>query len=354
MSRAGSTRLYRRKLTWWCWGYDNAGKRWSASTHQQDRRAAEVAAREIERERATAQANSPTALLWRALDNLIDRLEMGGRSTATIEIATQKGRHLRRLLGANTDLARLGAEQTRAYAGKRIEGGAKRHTVRKELGVLRQAMRASDLPWRAELFPDLGRVYVPRERWLKRQEYERLLHELIEDRRDYVTVWCHTGLRESELYRIGAEDIDVRRRQLRVRGTKTKSSARIVPLNPEALDVLARRATFDPWGKVGRDLRRACKRAEIEPVSPNDLRRTFASWLANASVSALVTAKLLGHTSTRMVEMVYARLGVEVQVDAVNRISVDGRQGVADVVAIQGDSTEQLSGARQDREKKIA
>jgi hypothetical protein len=44
-------------------------------------------------------------------------------------------------------------------------------------------------------------------------------------------------------------------------------------------------------------------------VTLNDLRRTFASWSVQAGVPAKVIANLMGHTSTRMVDLVYGRVG---------------------------------------------
>ena len=46
-------------------------------------------------------------------------------------------------------------------------------------------------------------------------------------------------------------------------------------------------------------------RALQEVRTPNDLRRTFASWLKQSGQDSLVVARLMGHTSTRMVELVY-------------------------------------------------
>jgi len=43
-------------------------------------------------------------------------------------------------------------------------------------------------------------------------------------------------------------------------------------------------------------------------VTPNDLRRTFASWLKQAGNDSMVVAKLLGHSTTRMVELLYGHL----------------------------------------------
>lgn len=43
-------------------------------------------------------------------------------------------------------------------------------------------------------------------------------------------------------------------------------------------------------------------------MSPGDLRRTFASWLKQAGVDSMTVAKLLGHTTSRMMELVHGHL----------------------------------------------
>ena len=55
-------------------------------------------------------------------------------------------------------------------------------------------------------------------------------------------------------------------------------------------------------------------------MSPNDLRRTFASWLEQRGEDSLVVARLLGHKSTAMVERVYGHLGDEQYRRAVERL----------------------------------
>ena len=52
----------------------------------------------------------------------------------------------------------------------------------------------------------------------------------------------------------------------------------------------------------------ACARAGIERCSPNDLRRTCATWLRAAGVAPDLIAPVMGHADTRMVERVYGRL----------------------------------------------
>jgi integrase len=59
-------------------------------------------------------------------------------------------------------------------------------------------------------------------------------------------------------------------------------------------------------------------------VSPNDLRRTFASWLVQNGVPLLTVATLLGHSSTRMVEKVYGRLSAKNMDDAIAALPAFG------------------------------
>lgn len=60
--------------------------------------------------------------------------------------------------------------------------------------------------------------------------------------------------------------------------------------------------------RTNRDASRAGTDAQRRNVRPNDLRRTFASWLKQAGVDSTVVAKLLGHTTSRMVEIVHGHL----------------------------------------------
>jgi len=62
------------------------------------------------------------------------------------------------------------------------------------------------------------------------------------------------------------------------------------------------------WQNVRRDLRAACKKLKIPRCSPNDLRRTCATWLRAAGTPPHLFALLMGHADSRMVERVYGRL----------------------------------------------
>jgi hypothetical protein len=110
---------------------------------------------------------------------------------------------------------------------------------------------------------------------------------------------------------------------VRLRGTKTKKSAREVPVLGVARTLLAwsLAAAWSPergpdpifprWASVRRDLHAACARAGIAAISPNDLRRTFATWAQKSGAGNDLVAQMMGHTDTRMVERVYGRMSSE-------------------------------------------
>ena len=92
-----------------------------------------------------------------------------------------------------------------------------------------------------------------------------------------------------------------------------RQAARTVVRELERQAAAPRGAAADPTLTVGD----ACRRAGIEPVSPNDLRRAYASWLKQRGVDSAAVAKLLGHASTRMVDLVYGHLSDDTLASAV-------------------------------------
>jgi integrase len=335
--------VYKRQKTkfFWAWGFDANGRRWDESTKQVDRKAAQLAARAIEL-KYLADPNwkaLESLTLERALDLVIDYQRRKDDAENTIRATTYHGRHLVEILGAETMLPGITLSDTTRYMTKRLKQGASRHTVAKELKTLTQAMgRAEKLGlYRPKHSPkhympdELEGHYKPRDRWLSNEEYERLLAALAphaperdqrtkrqrkrierEDRRDYLIAYCHLGVRKTELFDAQPGDYDEARRQLRVRGTKTDGADRVVPASAAAAEVLVRRNNrkkpFPVWSNPTRDLESACDRAGVGRVTPNDLRRTFCSWLCQAGVPERVCAELMGHKSTVMVRAVYGHL----------------------------------------------
>jgi integrase len=346
-------RLFKRAngRVWYGWFYEE-GKRRQLSTRCTDRRAAEAVVRGWEREASDpAHAATAKASLGDALALVLDRADSlartGRRSTATASFYRAKAGHLARIFEPETPfpLRQMSASHVDRYLDQRREEDASEHTLSKELGVLRLALKLARRVgiWTgdpAAVLPVLHDAeYTPRTRWLTLEELTRLLGQLVPDRAARVAFLVATGARWSESE--SALRLDVGERSVTLRGTKTALSARAVPVvlpeQSELLTFALRHAEgteklFAAWGNVRRDLVAACERAKIQPCSPNDLRRTFAHWLRAAGAAADLVAPSMGHVDTRMVQRVYGRLGGDELRAALER-AVGCSAGAADSAA---------------------
>lgn len=308
----GGDRVWYVEAHYW---QDGKRKRARRSTGVRDdgtvksRRSAEVIGRDIEQSLALGQGRvaRPTTIT-QAVRALVEQQERAGRAQASIEIVIEKGRHLIDFYGADTPLEKctdIGAYAKAALAVR------KPATVARELRTLVLAFKAVGLT--PPSLPELAET-AARERFLTREEQLKLLAATPSAYRDHMICYLHLGVRKSELFRIQSDDCNFVTREVRVRGTKTDEADRILPMSPEVYDVLWSRRedspTFAFWheGNADRELRRWAKRAQLGPLSFNDLRRTFATTLAIAGVPILHLMHLMGHKSTRMLERVYARV----------------------------------------------
>lgn len=322
-------RLYRRKGSeyWQCSYRDHRGRRVQRSTGRSSRKAAERIALEWERiasDPAYAAAN--TATLGGALSAFLDECrsaeKAGTMASATVAFYVAKVGHLARVIGDETPLRDIGSARVRAYLRTRRAEGAAEHTLTKELTALRQSLALAKLDglWLADLdavVPKIAARYTPRDRVLTLCEARDLLLALEGDRRAWVAFALAVGAELGAVERAQRLDVDEAAGLVRVRGTKREARDRVVPVVlPECVALLSialefREGTegfmFGAWGNVQRDLAVACARANIPRCTPNDLRRTFASWHVAAGVSHDVLRRAMGHTSTAMLDRVYGR-----------------------------------------------
>ena len=182
----------------------------------------------------------------------------------------------------------------------------------------------------AKIVPRFRAAYVPRDTYLTPGQFSQLMaciaapaHEKakpetvarVEARRVRRMLYCLlialASPRRGELEKLRWEHVDLLRGTIRVPKGKTKS--RVVPIHPilrpwlEALHA-GQGAVIEPWTSCWADLKRACARAGVPRVTPNDLRRTFATWLKQRDVDSAVVAAMMGHSSTAMVDRVYGKL----------------------------------------------
>lgn len=315
-------RLFKRGGIWYCWYYVGP-RRVKKSTQCTDRRAAELKLRQFERGTngdTSAAAHAAEATVDQAVNYLVDH-GCVDVAEATRGMYRQKGGHLVRLLG-DRDVRALSQHDVLGYVNARLDEGAARETVRKELVTLRQSLKLAKVP--LTCLPTFRVRYVPRKRYLTQDEFRALLASFgtggargdrpaATHRQLWITVAVLTGGRDSEVSGLRWEHLNWTERTVFLPGAKTKDAARVVPLHPVLGAVLAplRQRTglvVGTWSNVRRDIAAACRRCKIAHATPNDLRRTFASWMKQAGVDSKAVAVLLGHGSTRMVDLVYGHL----------------------------------------------
>lgn len=305
--------LYKRGRYWWIRTDPVTGK--PRSTYCTDFEAARLFRAKRERLAADpSHAAAETARLDEWIRRVIAVKESDGSSSATVEVyRTKLGHWLRLAPGAM--LVDVDPDFVDAYVAQRRTEEVTDHTISKEVThlwtVLKAAKRAGCYPRDIDTLrpPGLHAGYKPRKRALTRAEVVALMAELKPELAALVAICVALGCRLSEAYRLQPSDIGPS--SVHIRGTKTDEADRHVPILSLFAATLRSAAAALPLGREPNNLRRdiaaACARAGIQPCTPNDLRRTHATLLAEHGVDRDVTRRLLGHTTTRLVDTVYGQ-----------------------------------------------
>lgn len=274
-------------------------------------------------------AASKRASLEDAIREILAELRRRGRSPKTVDKVRKKLGHFPRLWGAGRKLATIDAKLVDSYVEERLgDPGARtgstlsRTTIRDELAALRQMLK---LARRQGVYPfhieDVLPIHFetghrPRTDYVPFDKVPALLNELPAHRVAHVLFFIVTGGRAADAARARREDFDTREWRITVRGSKTAGSWRTIPV-PDFLRSLVERLLeaapgegllFAPWseGSMNRDIKAACRRAGLDPVSTNGLRRTFGHALRMHGYSLDVISKLFGHTTEKLARDVYA------------------------------------------------
>lgn len=329
-------RIYQRSENgpWWGDWTTLEGKRHQRSLRTRDKGVARQLLKRAELGQTPRPAKEAGQRLSIAIDRMIATLH--DKAEATREMYREKGRRILATLGNplihEVSRAMLGDYIALRRSADPLHGGAKDHTISKELITIRRALKeAVDSGYLKQMppWPKFSPKYVPRDTWLTVDQFEMLKAELEDERVLWAALAALGGMRASEVEALTWAHINFDTGTIKVPGTKTRKSRRPVPIAPALMALLVVApgsgcseaiAVVEPWTNVRRDLQRACKRAGVPRVSPNDLRRTFASWLVNQGVDLLTVAALLGHSSTRMVEMVYGKLADSTLRAAIGRL----------------------------------
>lgn len=115
-----------------------------------------------------------------------------------------------------------------------------------------------------------------------------------------------TGCRRSEALAIKWEDVDYKNKTIHVRGTKTVTSDRIIPLFPEIEELFKiipkkDKKIFHHYpNRVTRDFKKYCPAHKL-----HDLRHTFATRCLECGINIKVVQKWLGHSRLETTASIY-------------------------------------------------
>lgn len=222
----------------------------------------------------------------------------------------------------------INKDDCREYDRQRQRQGAASGTVRTELVFLRACLnlrygRGNNKVW----LPQAG---VPRDRYLSREEVDKLLeHVETPHVRLFIILAITTGARMTAILELRWKQVDFKHRTInfnQVDREQTNKRRPEVPLNARALTVLdeaAKGALTDfviewdgkPLASIKKAIRMAAERAGVH-CSPHVFRHTAGVWMAQADVPMQKISQFLGHTSTRVTERTYARYSPSFMKDA--------------------------------------
>ncbi|MFC1539828.1 tyrosine-type recombinase/integrase, partial [Candidatus Latescibacterota bacterium] len=216
--------------------------------------------------------------------------------------------------------------KVKTYTANRVKEGASNATINREIACLKCILsRAFEWEY-IEKNPLIGLKMLkepePIERYLTKDEAERLITVSPPYLRDIIIFALGTGARKSEMLNLTWEDVVInevfkygeitvigkgdKRRTIRMNKTVYNLVVRKMK-EKDSLYVFPSMRTDKNITHVKRSFATALKKAGIENFRFHDLRHTAASWMVQSGVNLYSVQKILGHSSIRTTQR-YAHL----------------------------------------------
>ena len=324
--------IYRRPNSryWWIDAVLPNGQRLRTSTKTEDRQEAEAYLAKLRHE--AFQANFLGIKPKRSWQEAVVRYLAVKASLRSIEDIRRICRNLDPYLGSVT-LDQINGDVIWSISQGELKKGNKTATVNRYLAIVRSVLRMARDEWQwIDSFPRVRLLAgeVERDRWLNREEADRLIAVCPPHLAALVRFALATGCRAREITGLEWGRVDLDRGTAWLNQTKN-GTPRGVPLNRDAVAVLRgergkhERFCFtykgEPirWQLSNTAWLTALKRAGIEDFRFHDLRHTWASWHRQAGTSCDELKDLGGWKSRVMVDR-YAKYATEHLTAAAKRI----------------------------------
>lgn len=154
---------------------------------------------------------------------------------------------------------------------------------------------------------------------------------------DTVLIMLYTGMRIGELLGVKTEDVDLAQRIIHVRGTKTESADRIVPIHRELAPILSKRLDDEHLieNANGKPIKYdQYKKHFFDPYmerlgvshTPHALRHTFVSLMDSCGVSSNSVAlkRIVGHSNSNVSEH-YTHKTLDELLDTIDKLQLEIR-----------------------------
>lgn len=228
-------------------------------------------------------------------------------------------------------------------------------TIRRDLACLSSALScAVDWDWidhnvMRSIRKRSLKEAAPRTRWLRHDEYQRILAVAPEDLSRVAVILVETGMRLGELLSLEWRNVSAERREVYLVGTKTGTD-RTVPLSDAALAAISgaprhircplvihtRNGNQYLVTGMSARLRRLFAKAEVEDFKAHDLRHTFASWYLQRGGRLDRLREILGHSRIEQT-MKYAHLSTADLHDDLHRVGTKSGTSATDSAQDAGD-----------------
>ncbi|MCH9024014.1 MAG: tyrosine-type recombinase/integrase [candidate division Zixibacteria bacterium] len=224
--------------------------------------------------------------------------------------------------------------------------GARAHTINFEIGALKTMFNLA-IKW-GYLKENPTTKVKPLKvndskpvRFLSDKEVSKFLNACPADLYPIYFTFLNTGMRKAELENLEWDDVDLKRRKIKIRRKEfwqPKTGEREIPISDKLHKLLIKlkvsndksiKSNFvfpDSSGTIIRTklrerLIRIAREADIEGLTKlHTLRHTFASQLVMSGVDLPTVMKLMGHSDIQTT-MIYAHLAPDHLADAVNKLS---------------------------------
>ena len=269
-------------------------------------------------DRFIAGREAPQAIANATVKSVLDGYVQHKHDARSRHSLVNSAGQVAKLLG-NIRPSEISQATIRRYAAERAANGIANGTIIKDLGVLRAALN-----WavKEKIINPVIEFSMPvpkpppKERWLTRAEASRLIDACTTPHlKLFVLIALSTGARREAISELTWDRVNLESGVLDFGDGHGNKRRPIVPVEGRCLGEL--RAAYQvrttdhvlewagrPAGNIKIAFSKACKRANLEDVTPHVLRHTAATLMIEAGISTREVARHIGATE-KMVEEVY-------------------------------------------------